>query len=1036
MKRSLLVILFLTLIFNFLQSQMVGPDCYMKNNWVEFAINGMGGFEGVDINVNAPPAGYHWRSNNPIFGFTANPQNNGWLTQDGDFFSPGSPENGWGVQMINTTAGINYQGSNNSDALLWGGASPGVSATNDIDGAIVSYTVTPTCKVLVWEGNYIGSTPGTWGYDSLWNWVYFPGATDPTHQLHVRIEYILGNNDLFYTTKVTLTNTGTATIPEFYYYRNFDPDNNVSMAGGEYSTTNTIVSQSGTGCNKAHVSATSTLPATQPLSYVGLAGVGSMFRVVHGGFSNRIGSEIWNATGWGFAGTTGSVLYSDIAIAIAYRINNFLPGQSETIKYVVILDDLAANNAVSNLFSFSYPGSAASISTSACNAAIDTVTICAGGSTPINLGGSALADFNWTWGPATGLSTTAGGAVIASPTTSTTYTITGAPINPCYTAVNQLIHVRVIPAATTVTWTSGVLTDVWTNASNWNNCGPPSCTISAIVGPVGAGLQPTLTAGIYNVNNLTINAGGTLTLNAGSTLRICGNFTNNGNLVCNPGSTIEFVGAGTTQTVSGSHTGANAWHHCVVNKTGGSVVLATNVDMRGNFTTSNITSIFNANNRIVRVAGNFSNFSGNTTYPNTTGTLEFFGSTSQNYNQGSTQLDLNNVIMNQTGAPGVVLLTDMFIKTATGTLTLTNGRINTGTFRVDVANGTPASVSVGNTNSYVNGNLWRTLSGAAGAFNFPVGTATLYERALVTFTTATTIPRLQARFDPWPAAWPIQGSSECVTTYNIAAQNMGYWTINATATPLSGNYNMNLYCQGATNTAGVSGWTVMKSSSVAGPWILSGTCAASTVSNVARINMNGFSVFGAAQATNPLPVEFLSFTGEPIGSKNKLMWTTATEINSDYFAVERSADGIEFEEIGRVDAAGNSNTELDYTYFDHHPFVPGTYYRLRQVDFDGNTKYSDMIYISTETPHELIINSIHPNPFNHVFNIDLFSPSEDAITVSVMTSLGQAIATQDYLVNGSKTILVDGSIWANGVYFVKVISKTTKKEQVFKVIKD
>ena len=71
----------------------------MNGTGVEIGINGAGGFEGVDTTVSPVPAGMHCRSNTVFFGFVANPQNNNWATFDGDFFTPGTPENGWGITI-------------------------------------------------------------------------------------------------------------------------------------------------------------------------------------------------------------------------------------------------------------------------------------------------------------------------------------------------------------------------------------------------------------------------------------------------------------------------------------------------------------------------------------------------------------------------------------------------------------------------------------------------------------------------------------------------------------------------------------------------------------------------------------------------------------------------------------------------------------------------------------------------------------------------------------------------------------------------
>ncbi|HLG35896.1 MAG TPA: T9SS type A sorting domain-containing protein [Bacteroidia bacterium] len=95
----------------------------------------------------------------------------------------------------------------------------------------------------------------------------------------------------------------------------------------------------------------------------------------------------------------------------------------------------------------------------------------------------------------------------------------------------------------------------------------------------------------------------------------------------------------------------------------------------------------------------------------------------------------------------------------------------------------------------------------------------------------------------------------------------------------------------------------------------------------------------------PLPVELISFTGENKNSINHLHWSTASEINNDYFIVERSADGIDFENIGTVDGHGNSNQPLNYFFDDVQPASGINYYRLKQIDYDGKFEYSKIIAV-------------------------------------------------------------------------------------------
>lgn len=109
-----------------------------------------------------------------------------------------------------------------------------------------------------------------------------------------------------------------------------------------------------------------------------------------------------------------------------------------------------------------------------------------------------------------------------------------------------------------------------------------------------------------------------------------------------------------------------------------------------------------------------------------------------------------------------------------------------------------------------------------------------------------------------------------------------------------------------------------------------------------------------------LPVTLISFTGENKGTYNALQWITATEENNDYFTVERSTDGVNFEELAVVDAAGFSNVTLVYNARDDHP-PPGvvSYYRLSQTDYDGSREYFSIIAIENDGMLDF---SLIPNP--------------------------------------------------------------------------
>ncbi len=109
-----------------------------------------------------------------------------------------------------------------------------------------------------------------------------------------------------------------------------------------------------------------------------------------------------------------------------------------------------------------------------------------------------------------------------------------------------------------------------------------------------------------------------------------------------------------------------------------------------------------------------------------------------------------------------------------------------------------------------------------------------------------------------------------------------------------------------------------------------------------------------------LPVELVFFLVETEGYHNVLIWQTATEINNDYFSVERSENGIDFSEIGIVDGYGNSSEKIKYRFVDQQ-IGRDVYYRLMQTDFDGTFSYSPIVYSATHQSNPGVW-KVAPNP--------------------------------------------------------------------------
>lgn len=170
----------------------------------------------------------------------------------------------------------------------------------------------------------------------------------------------------------------------------------------------------------------------------------------------------------------------------------------------------------------------------------------------------------------------------------------------------------------------------------------------------------------------------------------------------------------------------------------------------------------------------------------------------------------------------------------------------------------------------------------------------------------------------------------------------------------------------------------------------------------------------------PLPIELISFEGVAEYNKIKLTWSTATETDNDYFTVEKSADGIHFNSIGNVDAAGNSTSIKNYSLYDTKPFSAINYYRLKQTDFNESYTYSKIISITSENE---TLYTIYPNPAstsgpifvlfgkNHTSSIELtiYDITGKLITTTTIKDL-----TED---NQAKKINI-GEL-AKGIYMIR-----------------
>lgn len=168
-----------------------------------------------------------------------------------------------------------------------------------------------------------------------------------------------------------------------------------------------------------------------------------------------------------------------------------------------------------------------------------------------------------------------------------------------------------------------------------------------------------------------------------------------------------------------------------------------------------------------------------------------------------------------------------------------------------------------------------------------------------------------------------------------------------------------------------------------------------------------------------LSVEWLSFKAVPRATDIQLLWSTATEVDSDYFGVERSQDGHSWEEIGRVSAAGNTTSISEYHLTDEEPLKQNNYYRIRQVDIDGDFSYSEVEVV--KFGQEASVIEIYPNPVRQGASLVISSLWSEDIKIKLTDISGKTLQTWEQSVTiGTQVFDLDIHGWPNGVYFISI----------------
>ena len=188
--------------------------------------------------------------------------------------------------------------------------------------------------------------------------------------------------------------------------------------------------------------------------------------------------------------------------------------------------------------------------------------------------------------------------------------------------------------------------------------------------------------------------------------------------------------------------------------------------------------------------------------------------------------------------------------------------------------------------------------------------------------------------------------------------------------------------------------------------------------------------------TGNLPVSLLNFSAVENDNVVTVFWNTASEINNDYFILERSGNGVEYSFLTKINGAGNSTTTHHYQFDDLNPLQGGNYYRLSQTDYDGRTEIFSPVFINYK-PHDLgsFIIDASPNPFSEKIKIDFYLRNANIVEWNVINLSGVIVKHETQSAhNGINSITLDNmSYLANGIYFLRI--KTFDKSMMLKLVK-
>jgi hypothetical protein len=172
----------------------------------------------------------------------------------------------------------------------------------------------------------------------------------------------------------------------------------------------------------------------------------------------------------------------------------------------------------------------------------------------------------------------------------------------------------------------------------------------------------------------------------------------------------------------------------------------------------------------------------------------------------------------------------------------------------------------------------------------------------------------------------------------------------------------------------------------------------------------------------PLPIELVDFNAKCKTEKVDITWQTSSELNNDFFTIEKSINGVDFSILATINGAGNSNQLLNYKWTDNTPSNNENYYRLKQTDYDGKFEYSNIIQVDCNNANENQLEvSIYPNPALNEININ--AQVKGTVQIEIYSSLGilvSKIEMDGESSNQSQFFKINVEALNKGIYYLRI----------------